>query len=285
MREFAYYAPRSVPEAIDLLVDLGDRAKLLAGGTDLLLQMRSRQVEIDALVSIKHLELLNGIDYSSIDGLRIGASESLRSLTRAEIIKVKYPCLAETCYLMASEQVRSLATIGGNLCNASPAADLAPPLIALGASATIAGLSGERIIALEDFFLGPGECALRPDELLVDLIIPPPRGDTVFLKHSPRAYMDISVVGVAVNLDRFANGKVRAARIALGAVAPTPIRARGAEGILVGRVLSQKLIEKAAALAAEQASPISDIRGSDWYRKRMIAVLVRRSLLAQPQTT
>jgi carbon-monoxide dehydrogenase medium subunit len=284
MREFGYYTPGTVPEAIELLVDHGDGAKLLAGGTDLLLQMRAGQLDVDALVSVKQLDSLKGIEYTSHEGLRIGASVTLRDLTRSQIIKVKYPCLVETCTLMASEQVRSLATIGGNLCNASPAADLAPPLMALGASANIAGPAGERRLALQDFFLGPGDSALAPGELLVDLSLPAPRGDTVYLKHSTRAHMDIAVVGVAANVDFAPNREIQAARIVLGAVAPVPIRAREAEQILIGQTMNGALIEKAAAIAADESSPISDIRGSDWYRKRMITVLVRRSLQALSHT-
>jgi carbon-monoxide dehydrogenase medium subunit len=178
---------------------------------------------------------------------------------------------------MASEQIRNFATVGGNLCNASPSADLAPPLIALDATVCLAGREGERRLPLEAMFLGPGRSALEAGELLKEIHVPPPAGQTVYLKQAPRAYMDIAVVGVAVRIEQ-ADGRCEQARIALGAVAPVPLRAFRAETELVGRPLTAERIQRAAAIAAEECSPIDDVRSSAWYRRRAVEVLTRRAL-------
>lgn len=181
---------------------------------------------------------------------------------------------------MASMQIRNLATIGGNLCNAAPSADLAPPLIALEGTAVIAGPDGERRILLDQFFLGPGQTALAPGELLVavELPVPHPRAAAVYLKNSPRRAMDIAVVGVAAAI-AWLDRRCEVVRIVLGAVAPTPLRARRAENLLLGQEISQERVAEAARTAAQEAQPIDDVRGSAWYRRRMVDVLVRRALL------
>ncbi|MCP4426930.1 MAG: xanthine dehydrogenase family protein subunit M, partial [Chloroflexi bacterium] len=217
------------------------------------------------------------IAYNDDDGLTLGALTTLRDLTRDPVIGEHYPALARTAHVMASEQVRSFATLGGNLCNASPSADTAPPLIAMGASVVLVGASGARTLPLEDFFLGPGKSALQLGELLKAITVPPPEGAAIYLKHAPRAYMDIAVVGVAVWL-RMETDVCRAARIVLGAVAPTPLRARAAEAELIGHPLTDVRIAQAAKTAAGECSPIDDVRGSAWYRKRMVEVLVRRGV-------
>ncbi|MDP7544845.1 MAG: FAD binding domain-containing protein, partial [Anaerolineales bacterium] len=208
-----------------------------------------------------------------------GATTNIRSLAASEPIRRRCTALVEACESFSTTPIMIMGTLGGNLCNASPSADLAPPLIARSASARIVSASGEREISLEDFFYGPGESALQAGELLQAINIPPPQGSAVYIKHTPRAFMDIAVVGVAARLE-LAAGHCRAAGIVLGAVAPTPLRARQAEAALVGQSLTDEIIENAARIASEKCAPIDDIRGSAWYRRRMVGVLTRRALTA-----
>jgi len=277
VKVFDFHTPGSLPEALELLVELGEPARPLAGGTDLLLQMRLGERRPKALVSLRRLAELKGSRYAADVGLRLGAYTTLRELTRDATIQAHYPCLAQTASMMGSEPVRSLATLGGNLCNGSPSADLAPPLIALGAESRISGSAGERALPLEGFFLGPGSTALQPGEVLTELAVPPPLGRCVYLKHTVRAYMDIPIVGVAARLF-LEGGQVREARIVLGAVAPVPMRAAAAERSLEGGALTHERIQAAAELAQAACSPISDLRGSEGYRRRMVRVLVVRAL-------
>jgi carbon-monoxide dehydrogenase medium subunit len=277
MKPFSFHSPTSLPEALGLLEEHGPAASPLAGGTDLLVQMRQGDREPRALISLRRLPELQGMHQAPDGAWHIGATTTLRQLTREPAIQRHHPSLAQAASLMASEQVRSLATLGGNLCNGSPAADLAPPLIALGAEVRIAGLQGERAVPLEVFFLGPGATALQPGKLLIEVIVPPPQGRCLYVKHTARAYMDIPIVGVAARLS-MRDGVVDEARIVLGAVAPTPVRAREAERSLEGGSLTHERIRAASELAVEASSPISDLRASEGYRRRVLRVLVERAL-------
>lgn len=279
MNSFDHFTPATLSEALSLLAERNGGAAIIAGGTDLLLRMKNGFAKPRAVVNIKRIPDLRGISFDSTSGLRLGALTTLRDLTRSPQILDLYPVLALAAGLMASEQIRNLATLGGNLCNASPSADLAPPLIALEAVACLVSLSSERQIPLADFFTGPGKSVMQRGELLKEIIVPPPQGKTVYLKHSPRAFMDIAIVGAAVRIDK-QGGKCRQARITLGAVAPTPLRARSGEEILEGQALTDERIRQAAKISAESCSPISDVRGAAWYRKRMVEVLVRRGIEA-----
>ena len=282
MRSFDHYTPHSLPEAMELLAQLNGRARVNAGGTDLMLKMKAGFLQPEAIINIKRLPELKGVTYDETAGLTMGALTTLRDLTRTAVIRDHYPVLAHAAGLMASEQIRSFATAGGNLCNASPSADLAPPLMVLGGTAVIAHQNGVRELSLDDFFLGPGQSALKPGELLKEIHLPPPTGQTAYFKHSPRAYMDIAVVGVALRL-RQVNGRCREARIVLGAVAPVPLRVREAEAVLEGNLVDDGRIAQAAQIAADACAPIDDVRGSAWYRQRMVKVLVRRGLAAISQ--
>ncbi len=277
MKAFDHYTPKSLPEAIELLSRLDGSGRVIAGGTDLMLQMRSGVRTPASIVNIKRLPELAGIDYDERDGLWLGALVTLRELTRSPIITERYPALAKTAGMMASEQVRSFATAGGNLCNGSPSADLAPPLMVMGAKVIAVGPAGERKIPLEQFFLGPGQTALAADELMSGIQVPVPGSPAVYFKQAPRLFMDIAVAGVAANI-RMEDALCRAARIALGAVAPVPLRATEAEAILVGSPLTAEVIAKAAQAAADACSPIDDVRGSAWYRRKMVKVLTRRAV-------
>jgi aerobic carbon-monoxide dehydrogenase medium subunit len=279
MQAFDYHTPENLGEALSLLQRLDGRARLLAGGTDLLLKMQAGAIAPPVLINIKRLPELRGIAFDEHEGLRLGALTTVRELARAGAIQSHYPVIAQAAGLMASEQVRSLATLGGNLCNAAPSADLAPPLIALDATAEVVGPAGTRTLPLAEFFLGPGQTVLQTGELLQAIRLPPPRGRAVYLRHTPRVAMDIAVVAAAVWL-LVDDALCREVRLVLGAVAPIPLRVRQAEAELKGRSLTPDLIERAAEAAAAGCAPIDDIRASAAYRRRLVAVLARRGLLS-----
>lgn len=277
MQPFEHFSPKNLTEALELLEQENGRTQVIAGGTDLMLKMRAGILEPSKVINIKGLEELKGLSYDSNEGLTLGALTTLRALTRTSAIRESYPSLAHAAYLMASEQIRSFATVGGNLCNAAPSADLAPPLIALKAQVHLVSLGGERQIPLEEFFLGPGISALQPGELLKEIRVPPPVGRTIYLKHSARAFMDIAMVGVGIGLE-IDHEVCEQARIVLGAVAPVPLRAHSAEEALIGEPVTEGQIILVAKAAADACAPIDDVRGAAWYRRRMVDVLVRRGL-------
>lgn len=295
MKPFEYLAPKTLSEACALLAKHNGSARVIAGGTDLLLKMKAGTLRVSprVIVSLKHLTELKGLRQDFVPDHRgqnrpnrpitIGALTTLEQLRRSAYIREHYPALADAASTMASVQIRNLATVGGNLCNAAPSADLAPILIVLGAVAVLHGVNGERRLPLYEFFIGPGQTALTPGELLVSIEVPPPAGPALYLKHSPREHMDIAVVGVGLAL-HVEQGRCESACIALGAVAPTPVRAYRAEAELTGNPLTPERIERAAKIAGQAAQPIDDVRGSIWYRRRMVEVLTRRGLEALAQT-
>jgi carbon-monoxide dehydrogenase medium subunit len=245
--------------------------------------MKKRESVPDHLINLKGIEGLKGIDDDEAEGIRIGGLTPLGDLERSKIISEKLPIFGDAFNVMASPQIRNLGTIGGNLCSAVPSADTAPPLIALGASVKLNGTNGERKVLVEDFFKGPGESVLRPDEILTQILIPNPLENSggAYLKMMRRNAMDLALVGVAVQLRLDADGTVcKKAKIALGAVAPTPIRARGAEKTLIDKVIDEDLAGEAGRIAAQEASPISDIRASREYRMEMVGVLTKRAVMA-----
>jgi CO/xanthine dehydrogenase FAD-binding subunit len=278
MKPFEYFAPTTLYEACRLLAAHKGQARVIAGGTDLLLKMKAGALRADppAIINIKRLPELRGLaERQSV--IAIGALTTLEQLRRSPLVLQRFPALAQAANTMASVQIRNLATVGGNLCNAAPSADLAPILIALEAVAVISGPSGGRRLPLDEFFVGPGQTVLAPGELLLAIEVPPSAGRSTYLKQSPRQHMDIAVVGVGLALKLEAD-RCQAARVVLGAVAPIPWRARRAEEELTGSRLTPERISRAANLAAEEAMPIDDVRGSAWYRRRMVEVLTRRGL-------
>lgn len=288
MKPFDYYAPLSLDEALGLLAGQPvpgfnpvGCARALAGGTDLLLKMRTGRLAPGCLINIKRIPELHGLSYDESRGLRLGALVTVSEVMASPDVRAHYPALAQAAAMMASVQIRNLATVGGNLCNAAPSADLAPPLIALSGQAHIAGPHGRRTVALEDFFSGPGQTVLASDELLLEVRVPPPEhgATAIYLKHTPREAMDIAIVGVAAAVT-FSHGLCSSAKIVLGAVAPTPLRAQSAERAIGGGPLDERRIMEAARLAADEARPIDDVRASAWYRREMVEVLTRRALLA-----
>ena len=278
---FEYHAPASLPEALELLSRWGEKAKVFAGGTDLLVSMKKREVLPNHLINLKGISELKGVSDEK-EGLKIGALVTLGEIERSKTVKEKYSILWEAVSVMASPQVRTLGTIGGNLSSAVPSADTAPPLIALGASVSLKGIHGERRVRVEDFFRGPGESVLKPDEILTQILIPkPPEGSSgTYLKMMRRNALDLALVGVAVFLRLDLNKQVcKEARIVLGAVAPTPIRAPKAEEILIGKEINEALAKEAGRMASEEARPISDVRASMEYRSTIISILTKRALM------
>jgi carbon-monoxide dehydrogenase medium subunit len=280
MNRFEYLAARTLPEAIAWLGQ-DDGTRIVAGATDFLVRWRQGAWKPRAVLSIQRIPGLDRIDYSPATGLCLGPLVSIRTLEIHPLIRQYYPALSQAAATFAGVQIRNLATVGGNVCNASPAGDSLPALIAYGAECRLIGPEGERPVPLENFLQGPGRTALRPAELLMDLHLPPPPPHTgaLYTKHSPRSAMDIATVGVAsvVTLDG-GDGVCREVRIALGSVAPTVLRARSAETLLRGRPLEAGLIQQAARAAAEEARPIDDIRGTARHRRAIVESLTGRSL-------
>lgn len=243
--------------------------------------MRKQKIRPEYVINVKTIPNLDYIRHDG-DGLRIGALATLGEIENSPLISDRFPVIGDTARKIGTPQVRNVATVGGNLCNASPSADMAPPLIGFGAKARLMGPEGERIVALEQFFTGPGESKLHIGEMLTEIQIsdPPPRTRGVYVKLPARTAIDLAVVGVAVVLTLDAKGgQILDARIVLGAVAPTPMRARQAESVIKGKTMSDRLTEEAAQIAAEEAKPISDVRGSASYRKEMVEVLTREAIM------
>ncbi len=271
--EFDYHAPTTVYEVTELLAQYGDAARVMAGGTDLLVQMKMERRQPAHVIALQHVSALQGVSRNgSVD---IGATTSIREIYRR---LANLPALAEACNWFSTIQIMNMATLGGNLCNASPASDSAPPLLTYDARVTLKSKTAERVIPLERFFLAPGKTAMQPDELLTQISIPAPLSHTgsAFVKIS-RVAADISQVCAAVRLTRDGN-TIQDARIALGSVAPTPVRATGAERDLIGQNFSLELAEKIGKQAAQEISPISDVRATREYRQQIAAVIVRDAL-------
>jgi aerobic carbon-monoxide dehydrogenase medium subunit len=277
VRRFEIALPSSVDDCLQILAGHGAEAKLVAGGTDLLPQLKNGLLKPGWVVDLSGVARLRTLEAAR--GLRIGAAVTARELELHSDVRAGYLALAESGALVGSVQVRNLATIGGNVCNAAPSADMVPPLLALDAEAVIAGPKGQRRVPLTSFFLGVRRTVLGPDELLLEIVAPQPepRSGGHYLRHTPRRELDIAVVGVASQLT-LSNGVCGKARIALAAVAPVPLRATAAEQVLEGQSVTPSLIERAAELAVEAARPISDQRGSVEFRRHLVRVLTRRTL-------
>ena len=265
---------------MDLLDKFGDRARVLAGGTDLVVRMKNGQAGPAVIIDVKRVPELNRLGWDSNKALYVGAAVPLSHVISFPPLQTHFPILYEACSSIGSLQLRNRGTLGGNICNAAPSADSAPALLCLGAGVHISQKGGTRTVPLEGFFLGPGETVLATNELVagIEVPLPPERASGCYLKHTPRREMDIAVVGVAAMMIFDANQKCDEARIALGAVAPTPIRVPAVEAVLTGRPVTEALVEEAAEKAAETTRPISDVRGSAGYRREIVKTLTRRAL-------
>ncbi len=277
---FEYLAPKTLGEALSLLARYKAKARVIAGGTDLLPKLKRRDIKTpDYVIDLKNIPGLDYIKHSKSQGLRFGSLTTIRAIEASPVIQEGFNVLFQAAQSMASPQVRNRGTIAGNICNAVPSADAAPALLALEARIKLISPKGERIVDIKDFFTGPNKTVLTPEELVHEIQVPdlPPHSRGTYLKLSPRQAMDLAIVGVAVVVTT--NGSIcRDIRIALGAVAPTPMRARRAEDIIRGQKLSDALIEKTAAMASEECRPISDQRASAEYRCDMVRVLTRRAI-------
>ena len=272
-----YVAPSSIDEAVAALQAGNGANRAFAGGTDVIIQVRENRRAVDTLVDIKSIPELIGITHKPDGGLRLGAATPCAQIYRDPQVKARFPALVDSASLIGGVQIQSRASLGGNLCNSSPAADSIPTLIALGAIAEIAGPSGRRNVAVEDFCTSPGQNVLQPGELLVALEFPSPAANSgaAFERFIPRNEMDIAVVNAAANITLSADGSTfQAARIAIGAVAPTPLYVAAAGQALAGKPVNDDSIAAAAEAARAAATPITDMRGSAAQRKHLVGVLV-----------
>lgn len=292
MWRFEYFAPTSLAEAISLLEKHQDEGvELLAAGTDVLPEMRINKRGPKVLVSLNSVPGLKGIKFSENEGLRIGALTTFSEIANSAPVQTRFAPISDAASVVGALQIRNRGTIGGNICHASPAAEMGAPLLAMEASAMVTGPGGERVVSIEDFFVGPGKSILGPADILTEIVVPTPPSGTggAYLKFSPRKALDLAVVGVAAVVrpgvcDPFGagirddKGRCSNCRIGLGAVAPTPIRARKAEEAVMSGGVGPAALAKIGQLAAEECQPIDDARASAQYRRDMVAVLVRRAI-------
>jgi len=280
--EFEFHEPTSVAKACEVMGQLGEKARLLAGGTDLIVNMKKKVVRPDHVVSLGRIDLLKGIIEEN-SHLTIGACVTAAELAGAQVIQGNLAALADGAGVLGSPLIRNLATVAGNLVSARPAADLPPPLMLYDARAVVTKASGERSVDLNEFFLGPGKTVIAPDEILTRITVEVPHGHfgDSYVKLGVRQTLEISLVnvGALIQLDG-PEGSITKARIVLGSVGPTPLRALSAEKVLMGQSPSDALFARAGEAAAEDAKPIDDFRGSAEYRRDMVAVLTKRALNA-----
>jgi len=301
MKKFDYFKPKSLEEALTLFAKYGEKAKWIAGGTDVIVMIKQKTTAPDALISLQGIPGLDEIKFNG--SLSIGPMVTHRMIEKSELIKKDFSALADAVGWLGSIQIRNVATIGGNICTAAPSADTATPLLVLGTQVKIKNLKEERTVPIDEFFKGPGETVLRSGEMIKELMIPKPLPHTgsAYYKLQRRLALDLPILGVSVLLSLDKNKITcsdilcttspissilhkmeedqivcKEVRIALGVAAPTPIRAVKAEALLRGKYLSDELLEEAAETAAKEAQPRDSIRGEAWYRRDMIKVLVKR---------
>lgn len=281
MKNFEYAAPANVESATALLEKYGDAAKILAGGTDIIVQLREGLRAADVVIDIKNIPEIVDYQYSADVGLQLGAATPCYRIYGDEELAKAYPAVLDSTRIIGGWQIQSRASVGGNLCNASPAADSIPSLIAHQATCHIAGPHGRRSVAAQDFCTGPGRNTLEQGEMLVALTLPPskPNSSSAYLRFIPRNEMDIAVVGAAswVQLDD-SGESIQSGRIALAAVAPVPLYAEEASSWLSGQPATAATFVEAGELAKNIVSPISDMRGTAEYRQHLVGVLVKRTL-------
>ena len=316
MKKFEYLKPKTLEEALTLLTKYGDKAKLIAGGTDVIVMIKQKAMAPDVLISLRGIQGLDQIKFNG--SLSIGPMVTHRAIEKSEIIRKNFSALADATDYLGSVQIRNVATISGNICTAAPSADTATPLLVLGTQVKIKSLKEERTVPIEEFFKGPGETALKPGELVRELLIPKllPNTGSAYYKLQRRLALDLPILGVSVLLSLDKN-KVTCSdmlctaspissilhkmeedeiickdvRIALGVAAPIPMRAVKAEALLRGKKLSDELLEEVANTASQEAQPRDTIRGEAWYRKDMVRVLVKRMAMksiervVQPEAT
>jgi carbon-monoxide dehydrogenase medium subunit len=281
LKPFLYFEPTTLSKVFEILAEKGERASLLAGGTDLLVRMKKGEITPPALVNLKRIRGLDQIATEPGENLRIGALAPIAAVENSPLVNSSHPILAQAAGLLGTPSIKNLATLGGNVGRASPASDTVPPLIVLGARVAIEGPQGKRELDLEDLFSGPGTTTLAPGEVITSFFLPKMTSYSVatYEKLGRRAGVDIALVGVAVLLTLDVRGyEVKDARVALAAVAPVPLRAKRAEEVLLSGSLTEERMKEAARVAAEDSSPITDMRASASYRKEMVKTLTVRAL-------
>ena len=279
--DFEYVSCRSLADACSCLSGSNGEAKVYAGGTDMLVSMKHRNMLPRTLVNIK---CIPGLDYIQLDqdgGLRIGALTTMRSIANSSLVRKEFSALGKAADVLGTPQIRALATLGGNLGNASPAAECAPSLLVFEANAKITSSRGDRVVPIRSFFTGPGKSVLGPDEILTEVQVPgpPAHSRSIHLKYSSRK-VDVAVAGVSM-LIRLDGRRCEDVRIALNSVGPFPFRAKQAESVLRGEMLgleNHDLIERTARAASEESSPIDDLRGSSAHRRKLVEILVRDAI-------
>ncbi len=280
MKWIDYEAPHSVREAVDLLTQAGDKARPLAGGTDLLVQLRASAYDLDLVVDSKNIPELNELTYDPDNGLTIGAAVPCYRIYGNSTVSSVYPGIVDAASIIGGTQIQGRASLGGNLCNAAPSADSVPAMIAYNGVARIAGPNGNREVAIEDFCTFVRQTVLEPGEILVSMNFPSPPANSGanYIRFIPRNEMDIAVAGagVSVVLD---NGDIASARVTLASVAPTPLFVEEAGDAVAGKPATEETVRIASNIAMEAAKPITDMRGTIEYRKRLCEVLTRRAML------
>jgi CO/xanthine dehydrogenase FAD-binding subunit len=281
VQAFEYVSPATVEEAVTMLAGMSGKARPLAGGTDLLVQLRADRFQLERVVDVKAIPELNEIRFSLSDGLTLGAAVPCYRIYEDPAIGASYPALVDSASIVGGMGIQGRASVGGNVCNASPSGDTIPSLIVLGATCNIAGPGTRRQLPVEQFCLAPGTTRLEPGELLVSLHLPPPlaRSGSCYLRFIPRNEMDIAVVGAAAWIVFGDDGEtIVDARIALAAVAPVPLYVEAARGLLVGTKGGDEAVERVATAAREAVSPIDDMRGSAAQRRHLSGVLAERAV-------
>jgi carbon-monoxide dehydrogenase medium subunit len=280
MKPFDYLQPSTLSEAVALLAHHGEQARIIAGGTALLLDMQHGEIAPTHLISLDHVPGLRTIHENG--GWRIGALATISDVADFAVRHPSLRALVDSAWLFGGRQVRNMCTVGGNICKASPGADMVPPLLCLDAELQLSGQDGQRSTALDGFLVGPDQTAIRPAEVLTEITIPPPpsRTGTAFFKVMRRQAMDCSIVAAAARITLAGDGQTIAeARVALGAAAPNPFRVKQAEALLVGNKLSPRLLHETAIAARDAAHPISDVRASADYRRMLVETLVERAVV------
>lgn len=276
--QFEYHAPSTLEEACKLLAEL-DNAKVFAGATDMIPPMKDKAFTCEHVIDLKRIPGLDYLEYDEKEGLKIGALTTLYTIETSELVKEKNPAVAKAAKYVASTQIRMKGTMVGNICNASPSCDSAPILVAMGAKVLVVGNEGTREIAIDDFFISPRNTTLKKGEIVTGIVIPPLKDNegAAYIKHAVRKAMDLAIVGVAARI-KIENGICVDAALGLGAVAIKPVRALEAEAVLIGKELTDEVINEAAEVAKAHVKPISDIRASKEYRADMIKVFTKRAV-------
>ena len=280
MKWIDYEAPTSVREAVDLLNEAGDRARPLAGGTDLLVQLRGRAYDLDLMVDVKSVPELNELTYDPDNGLTIGAAVPCYRIYGNSTVRSVYPGIVDAAQIIGGTQIQGRASLGGNLCNAAPSADSVPAMIAYNGVARIAGPNGNREVALEDFCTHVRQTVLEQGEVLVAVHFPTPAANSGanYIRFIPRNEMDIAVAGAGVSVE-LDNGNIKSARVTLASVAPTPLFVSEAGEAVAGKPATEETVRIASGLARDAAVPITDMRGTIEYRKHLCEVLTRRAMM------